>query len=78
MELSRELDVPPVAAFRALLTARGWSKLKIKTVRIPYLLLICFGGCGGEEGQFLYLVTNCESYHKALGAVDQCAELSKR
>lgn len=36
MQLSRRFDFPPVAIFRAILTARGWSKLKIKeSLRSP-------------------------------------------
>ncbi|MBS71533.1 MAG: hypothetical protein CMO20_01080 [Thermoplasmata archaeon] len=30
LQLSRRFDFPPVAIFRAILTARGWSKVKIR------------------------------------------------
>jgi hypothetical protein len=36
MQLSRRFDYPPVAIFRAILTARGWSKVKIRdSLRAP-------------------------------------------
>ena len=36
LQLSRRFDFPPVAIFRAILTARGWSKVKIRdSLRAP-------------------------------------------
>lgn len=40
LQLSRRFDFPPVAIFRAILTARGWSKVKIRdSLRSPDKLL---------------------------------------
>ena len=40
LQLSRRFDFPPVAIFRSILTARGWSKVKIRdSLRSPKKLL---------------------------------------
>ncbi|KAL6054236.1 TPD domain-containing protein [Balamuthia mandrillaris] len=62
--ISHQLDVPPMTAFRAILTARGWSKQRIrKAVREPSDRQSGFGGSGRDMAQLamaqsLDVVTN--------------------
>jgi len=69
LQLSRRFDFPPVAIFRAILTARGWSKVKIRdSLRAPDRLLSKRDAAEFHEAEEKDRVTNVDQGETAVRA----------
>lgn len=69
LQLSRRFDFPPVAIFRAILTARGWSKVKIRdSLRSPDKYLTARDAKEFREAEEKDRVTNVDQGETAVRA----------